>query len=222
MWCYCIHIYLSTIYLALLTLSLGSTQRGPPPPQTTTAATSSSSAPTQTQVKETPPPSQTITHQPPHDVDEDFESKYFEALPDKPVQLVRPDPLHHLRLEIVDENVRHLHHIKTAVAVVAVVGKFHSGKSFLLNQLMQKQEGFGVGPYVRPQTMGIWMWGKVLSYYCTMQLLYSSLGVRFLMYLHAVYIHAKLNRVLLVCLLSLTVFCGVVSYLNMWHKMYCT
>lgn len=187
MWCYCIHIYLSTIYLALLTLSLGSTQRGPPPPQTTTAATSSSSAPTQTQVKETPPPSQPSTHQ--QDVDDDFESKYFEALPDKPVQLVRPDPLHHLRLEIVDENVRHLHHIKTAVAVVAVVGKFHSGKSFLLNQLMQKQEGFGVGPYVRPQTMGIWMWGKVLSY-CTMQLLYSSLGVRFLMYLHAVYMRS--------------------------------
>ena len=89
------------------------------------------------------------------------DSGYIEPLPDRPVQLVRPDPHHHLKLEIVDENVRHLHHIKTAVAVVAVVGKFHSGKSFLLNQLMGKTEGFGIGPYVRPQTMGIWMWGKV-------------------------------------------------------------
>ena len=84
-------------------------------------------------------------------------------LPDRPIQLLRPDPVRHLKLEIVERNVQHLHHIKTAVAVVAVVGKFHSGKSFLLNQLMGKQEGFGVGPYVRPQTMGIWMWGKVFK-----------------------------------------------------------
>ena len=69
------------------------------------------------------------------------------------------------KLEVVGRNVKNLHYINTAVAVVAVVGKFHSGKSFLLNQLMGKQEGFGVGPSVRPQTMGIWMWGKV-GYWC--------------------------------------------------------
>lgn len=95
------------------------------------------------------------------DPSQESDSKYFKPLPDKPVQLIRPDPVEHLKLEIVEENVRHLHHINSAVAVVAVVGKFHSGKSFLLNQLMGKQEGFGIGPYVRPQTMGIWMWGKV-------------------------------------------------------------
>ena len=99
------------------------------------------------------------------------DSSYIEPLPDKPVQLVRPDLRHHLKLEIVEENVRHLHHIKTAVAVVAVVGKFHSGKSFLLNQLMGKTEGFGIGPYVRPQTMGIWMWGKVgINVHCVCNL----------------------------------------------------
>ena len=87
--------------------------------------------------------------------------KYFEALPDNPLQLIRPDPAHHRKLEIVARNVKHLHYIDTAVAVVAVVGKFHSGKSFLLNQMMGKSEGFGIGPSVRPQTMGIWMWGKV-------------------------------------------------------------
>lgn len=86
---------------------------------------------------------------------------HLDYLPDRPIQLLRPDPVQHRKLEIVDRNVQHLHHITTAVAVVAVVGKFHSGKSFLLNQLMGKQEGFGVGPSVRPQTMGIWMWGKV-------------------------------------------------------------
>ena len=83
------------------------------------------------------------------------------VLPERPLQLIRPDPHHHRKLEIISSNVKHLHHIHTAVAVVAVVGKFHSGKSFLLNQLMGKREGFGVGPSVRPETMGIWMWGKV-------------------------------------------------------------
>ena len=86
---------------------------------------------------------------------------YDDPFPDKPIQLLRPDPTHHRKLEVVERNVKYLHRIDTAVAVVAVVGKFHSGKSFLLNQLMGKTNGFGVGPSVRPQTMGIWMWGKV-------------------------------------------------------------
>ena len=66
------------------------------------------------------------------------------------------------KLVLVEENVKHLHYIKGSVVVVVVVGKFHSGKSFLFNQLMGKQHGFGIGPSVRPQTMGIWMWGKVM------------------------------------------------------------
>ena len=85
-----------------------------------------------------------------------------EMLPERPLQLVQPDPTKHKKLELVAQNVKHLYHINTAVAVVAVVGKFHSGKSFLLNQLMGKPgTGFTIGPTVRPQTMGIWMWGKV-------------------------------------------------------------
>ena len=85
-------------------------------------------------------------------------------LPDHPIQLIRPDPLKHRNLEIIEANVKYLHHIESAVAVIAVVGKFHSGKSFLLNQLMGKQKGFGVGPSVKPETMGIWMWGKVIIF----------------------------------------------------------
>lgn len=91
----------------------------------------------------------------------------FKALPDHPIQLVRPDPNHHKKLEVIEENMRHLHYITNGVAVVAVVGKFHSGKSFLLNQLMGKYDGFGIGPTVRPHTMGIWMWGKVSFVTCT-------------------------------------------------------
>ncbi|XP_054157665.1 guanylate-binding protein 1-like [Oppia nitens] len=88
-----------------------------------------------------------------------FESEF----PEKPLQLVRPD-VDHKRLVIVEENVKLLHRLVGPVATVAVVGKFHSGKSFLMNQLMGKSNGFGVGPDVRPKTMGIWMWGKPTKY----------------------------------------------------------
>jgi hypothetical protein len=36
--------------------------------------------------------------------------------------------------------------------VVAAIGAYHSGKSFLMNQLMGAQEGFALGPTVAPQT----------------------------------------------------------------------
>ena len=47
--------------------------------------------------------------------------------------------------------------------MVGVVGPFHSGKSFLLNQLMHKPAGFEVGPTVAAETMGLWIWGKPLK-----------------------------------------------------------
>lgn len=94
-------------------------------------------------------------------------SDSYDHLPDHPIQLIRPDPLQHRKLETIERNIQYLHHINTTVAVIAVVGKFHSGKSFLLNQLMGKQEGFGIGPSVRPQTMGIWMWGKVRNVFAS-------------------------------------------------------
>ena len=80
---------------------------------------------------------------------------------DQPVQLLRPDPVDHVNLQVVESGLAYLSRVQGPVAVVAVVGKFHTGKSFLLNQLMGKQQGFGVGPTVQPETMGVWMWGKV-------------------------------------------------------------
>lgn len=82
---------------------------------------------------------------------------------DEPIQLVKPAG-NHKDLELVEQNLKLLQYSDKPVAVVAVVGKFHSGKSFLMNQLMGKSTGFGVGPTVQPKTMGIWMWGKPLSF----------------------------------------------------------
>lgn len=79
-----------------------------------------------------------------------------------PIQLVRP-AANHRDLELVESNLMMLRKLRDPVAMVAVVGKFHSGKSFLMNQLMGKSTGFGIGPSVQPKTMGIWMWGQPLS-----------------------------------------------------------
>jgi hypothetical protein len=47
------------------------------------------------------------------------------------------------------------------VHIVAVVGPFHTGKSFLLNQLMGMKDGngFSIGPTTKPSTKGAWVWG---------------------------------------------------------------
>lgn len=80
---------------------------------------------------------------------------------DVPIQLVKP-AANHRDLELVESNLMLLRKLRDPVAMVAVVGKFHSGKSFLMNQLMGKSTGFGIGPSVQPKTMGIWMWGQPL------------------------------------------------------------
>ncbi|XP_033105454.1 guanylate-binding protein 1-like [Anneissia japonica] len=84
-------------------------------------------------------------------------------LRDEPLQLVKPD-IEHKQLILNHDFVKTLYQIEGPVAVAAIVGKYHSGKSFLLNQLMGKRQGFGfnIGPFVKPETMGIWMWGKPL------------------------------------------------------------
>ncbi|XP_065311128.1 uncharacterized protein [Dermacentor albipictus] len=84
------------------------------------------------------------------------------ARTDAPVQIIKPSD-DHKKLIIDKENIKAISKIRGPVATIGVVGKFHSGKSFLMNQLMGKTKGFGIGPSVRPETMGIWMWGEPLK-----------------------------------------------------------
>lgn len=54
-----------------------------------------------------------------------------------------------------------LESITKPVAVISVVGKYRTGKSFLLNRiLLNRKSGFGVGPTINACTKGIWMWGE--------------------------------------------------------------
>jgi hypothetical protein len=45
------------------------------------------------------------------------------------------------------------------VTVVCIVGNYRTGKSYLLNRLMQIQgQGFPLGSTVQAKTKGIWIW----------------------------------------------------------------
>lgn len=75
-----------------------------------------------------------------------------------PVQIVRPNA-DHSGFTVVKET---LSKIVTGaqnrkVAVVSVVGPYHSGKSFLLNALIGRTNVFSVGPKTSPETMGLWL-----------------------------------------------------------------
>ncbi|XP_012516553.1 PREDICTED: guanylate-binding protein 4-like [Propithecus coquereli] len=51
-----------------------------------------------------------------------------------------------------------LNKISQPVVVVAIVGLYRTGKSYLMNRLAARRQGFPLGSTVRSETKGIWMW----------------------------------------------------------------
>ena len=50
------------------------------------------------------------------------------------------------------------------MGVVSVVGMYRTGKSFLLNRMiLDRSNGFGVGPTINPCTKGLWIWGTPIK-----------------------------------------------------------
>eukprot|EP01126_Amoeba_proteus_P057462 TRINITY_DN7313_c0_g1_i14.p1 TRINITY_DN7313_c0_g1~~TRINITY_DN7313_c0_g1_i14.p1 ORF type:complete len:811 (+),score=183.63 TRINITY_DN7313_c0_g1_i14:473-2905(+) len=56
-----------------------------------------------------------------------------------------------------------LQSIQGPIAVISVAGLYRTGKSYLLNRLMQRQNGFAIGATINPCTKGIFMWGQPLT-----------------------------------------------------------
>ena len=66
-----------------------------------------------------------------------------------------------LVFELNEEGKQYLEEIKGPIGIVAVAGMYRTGKSYLLNRmLLDRSDGFGVGPTINPCTKGVWMWGK--------------------------------------------------------------
>jgi hypothetical protein len=75
-----------------------------------------------------------------------------------PVQLVRPNK-DHTGFEVVKDTLAQLTSLgrQKKIALVSVVGPYHSGKSFLLNALIGQTNVFSIGPKTSPETMGLWV-----------------------------------------------------------------
>ena len=72
--------------------------------------------------------------------------------------LLLPDDSGGHGLQLQNETLAWLRSITAPVVVVTAIGQYRSGKSFLLNQLMQVpcDRGFGVGHRRETQTKGVW------------------------------------------------------------------
>jgi Guanylate-binding protein, N-terminal domain len=73
----------------------------------------------------------------------------------EPIQVIRPSKDRQY-LEVTEE-IAKLQGLTTRIAIIAVTGPFHSGKSFLLNSLAGRTDVFTVGADKSPETTGIWL-----------------------------------------------------------------
>ncbi|XP_052035045.1 guanylate-binding protein 1-like isoform X2 [Apodemus sylvaticus] len=78
-------------------------------------------------------------------------------------EIYMPDPVCLIensgeQLVVNQEALEILSAIEKPVVVVAIVGLYRTGKSYLMNKLAGKQKGFSLGSTVQSHTKGIWMW----------------------------------------------------------------
>uniref|UniRef100_A0AC11DTR3 Uncharacterized protein n=1 Tax=Ovis aries TaxID=9940 RepID=A0AC11DTR3_SHEEP len=72
-----------------------------------------------------------------------------------PISLVEND---NAQLSVNQEAIETLEKISHPVVVVAIVGLYRTGKSYLMNRLAEQNHGFPLGSTVQSKTKGIWMW----------------------------------------------------------------
>ncbi|XP_068103292.1 guanylate-binding protein 3-like, partial [Hyperolius riggenbachi] len=62
------------------------------------------------------------------------------------------------KFEVNPEALNILSKIQQPVVVVAIVGSYGTGKSYLMNKLAGTQRGFKLGSPIQSMTKGVWMW----------------------------------------------------------------
>jgi hypothetical protein len=68
--------------------------------------------------------------------------------------------LHNGKFVIGQDAIKVLSEVRGEIGIVAVAGLYRTGKSYLLNRLLGRQDGFAIGPSVNPCTKGIFIWGE--------------------------------------------------------------
>jgi len=68
------------------------------------------------------------------------------------------------KFEVNPEAIEILKQVKGPLGIIAVAGMYRTGKSYFMNRvLLNRSNGFGVGPSINPCTKGIWMWATPLA-----------------------------------------------------------
>ena len=76
---------------------------------------------------------------------------------DKPVQFISTGTSGS-ELIMIEDAARRIMAETRPVTVVSIIGPYRTGKSYLLNRLMGKANGFELGPTMEAKTKGIWLW----------------------------------------------------------------
>eukprot|EP00002_Diphylleia_rotans_P021089 TRINITY_DN4101_c0_g1_i2.p1 TRINITY_DN4101_c0_g1~~TRINITY_DN4101_c0_g1_i2.p1 ORF type:complete len:711 (+),score=163.25 TRINITY_DN4101_c0_g1_i2:90-2222(+) len=62
-------------------------------------------------------------------------------------------------LQVTEEAKQFLQSIQRPIGIVTVAGLYRTGKSYVLNKLVGRQDGFRVGSTINACTKGLWIWG---------------------------------------------------------------
>lgn len=79
----------------------------------------------------------------------------------KPIQFISIDSEGKCILN--PEAEKFISQIDRNIAVVCVAGLYRTGKSYLLNRILDRQSGFEIGSSIKSCTKGIWVWNETLS-----------------------------------------------------------
>jgi hypothetical protein len=79
----------------------------------------------------------------------------------KPVQFISIDKDGTCLLTEQAEKI--ITNIEGNLAIVCVAGLYRTGKSYLLNRLLGRQDGFEIGPTINSCTKGLWIWGEPID-----------------------------------------------------------
>jgi len=67
------------------------------------------------------------------------------------------------KLCLTSEGLDHLKKIKYPFGVLVCLGPYRTGKSYLLNRIVQQKDAFGVGHRDVTETKGIWMYEEMIQ-----------------------------------------------------------
>ena len=79
----------------------------------------------------------------------------------KPIEFIKISPTG--KCTITPEASEMLSKIDSNLAIISIAGIYRSGKSYLLNRLLGRQDGFEIGPNITSCTKGIWIWGDTIK-----------------------------------------------------------